>query len=446
MLSNFRIDPFKRTNARGTDTGLRITWDSSVRGEEVFISYNLNRTRFIPTAGRQTAWELLPAEPGSYEFHVFSQEPGASVRSYGFVPYTFDGLAPSEQDLTRPTGLELVGVDGELLGSARTFEGRDLRIRWNSLRMDALQTDLLGVAPLDHLLESAVVRVVNPEDGRQLRIEYLPIGRTDWVYTYAHATEDIPLTTDPASVVRDLRIEVAFWDAAGRTGDASVLEVEWTLRLTNTPDLEDDAVQTAKLADSAVETAKLANLAVATGKIANDAVETAKIANSAVATAKIAVAATKEFASFTKSSSFAVLDTDAETETYGPATMTVFDANAVVGTEIRINFDMGATFPADADTNTKNQLFFEALRRPVAGADTVIDTFSYDMHINYPFAGATTGRISIPTFTVKDTPGAGTFEYRVRVSLNIAQGGASAPPSLTFQGVLLNLEVEQSKR
>lgn len=168
-----------------------------------------------------------------------------------------------------------------------------------------------------------------------------------------------------------------------------------------------------------------------------------------VGTADIEVGAAAEFATFTKSSAFAVLDTDGESETYGPCSMDVYDADSVVRALIRINFDMACTFPdvgGGADANTKNQVIFTVLRRPSGGADTTIDTFQYDMHITYPISSGIPGRISIPSFSVYDTPGAGTFEYRVKIELNIAQGGASSVPTMSFQGVLLNLEVQQNKR
>ncbi len=399
MLSNITVTPFKQTNARGTDTGLRLTWETDVSDETVSVAYNRDRRGFIYTpltTGKQL--EIVPAEPGAYVFVILSQVAGAVAFSYSDIHYHFDGLAPAEQPIPRPTGVELVGADGELLGSAREYTGRDLRVRWNSLRADALQSDRVGDRPVDQLLQSTRVTVYAQSDlTTPLRREIIPSGLTEWVYTYAHATEDIPLTADPDTVERDLRIEVQFFDQAGRESVATVLSVTWTLRLTATADID--------------------------------------------------VAGTKEFASFAKSSAFTLLTTDDATETYGPATAVVFDDNSVVRALIRINFDLRADFPSDANSSTKNQVIFDVLRRPVGGmVDTVLDTFNYDMHITYPSFGTTRGRISIPSFSVNDTPGEGSFEYRVRVTLNIVQGGASTLPILQFQGVLLNLEVDQSKR
>lgn len=398
MLTRIAIEPFKKTNARGTDIGLRVAWISDRLDDEVFISYQLNDGPFTTGASQTVSpFVILPAEPGRYTFRAISSAPGQMSNDYGFREYVFDGLLDAEEDIPRPTGLELVGVDGALLGSARTFTGRDLRIRWNSLRADALQTEGLGEQAADGLLEHAVISVYSGDT--LLRSEVQPISLTEWIYTYADATEDIPLTADPASVVRDLRLEVVFRDSSGRESVASALQIEWTLRLSATADLD--------------------------------------------------VGATQEFATFTKSSAFAVLNVDDETETYGPASMQVFDASAVVRALIRINFDLLCTFPNfgdSTDVNTKNQVIFEVLRRLSGGGDTIIDTFQYDMHITYPESGFIPGRISIPSFSVYDTPGAGLFEYRVRISVNIAQGGASVSPTLMFQGVLLNLEVQQAKR
>jgi hypothetical protein len=385
MLSNLALRPFKRTTALGTQTGLQITWDSDVTDEEVFISYNLARAGFVLTPGQLSPpWELIPAEPGEYEFHVVTHAQGRDVFDYGFHKFTFDGLPPADEDIPRPSGLELVGVDGELLGSARTFTGRDLRLRWNSLRVDALQTEGVGEQSADQLLEHAIIRVYDANDDL-LRKEIQPISLTEWVYTYAHATEDIPLTADPASVARTLRLEVSFTDTAGRESTASLLNIVWTLRLTATADID--------------------------------------------------VAGTKEFASFTKSSSFAVLDADDETETYGPATAVVFDDNSVVRALIRINFDLRADFPSDSNSSTKNQVIFEVLRRPSGGADIVLDTFNYDMHITYPSFGTTRGRISIPSFSVNDTPGDGTFEYRVHAANPRVPGRAPEPRSRPIEEV-----------
>lgn len=398
MLSNITVTPFKRTNALGTQTGLRVSWDSDSSEESVSVSYNRSRTGFVfapITIERQL--ELVPAEPGEYVFSVLSQVPLSVAFSYDDIEYSFDGLPPAESDLTRPSGLELVGPNGELLGSAREFTGRDLRLRWNSLRADALQTAGLGEQAADQLIERTVVQVFRNDTDELIRRESMPVDVAEWVYSYAHATEDIPLTADPDSVLRDLRFEVVFRDSTGRESTPALINVEWTLRLTATADID--------------------------------------------------VAGTKEFSSFTKSSAFTLLQTHNATETYGPATMSVFDENSVVRALIRINFDLLAVFEFHDPPYAENKVLFEVLRRPVAGADSVLDSFRYDMHVTYPTVG-NRARISIPSFAVNDTPGEGTFEYRVRVTLTIVAGGTSIPitPTLQFQGSLLNLEAEQSKR
>ena len=402
MITSLSRTTFKRTNARGTEVGIRIGWvledqDEGAEVEEVFISWQRDFGSWTKSAALTAPpFEIVPAEPGTYVFQILSQVPGQTAFDYGYHEFAFDGLPEAEEEIPRPTGLELLGTSGELLGSQRTFTGRDLRLRWNSLRADALQMDGLGEQAQDQLLEQTVIRVYDV-NGDLLRREFVPISLTEWVYTYAHATEDIPLTADPASVTRTLRLEVSFLDTAGRESIASLLNVEWTLRLSATADLD--------------------------------------------------IAAAREFALFTQSSSFTLLDADEETETYGPATATVFDANAVVRVLIRIAFDMRAEFPSDPNSSTKAQVFFTTLRRPVGGmVDTTVDEYQNDMHFIYPQFGTTRGRINLPSFTVQDTPGQGNFEYRVRVRLNIAQGGASTLPILEFQVSQINMEVDQSKR
>lgn len=246
MLADLVVETFMRTDAAGTRRGARVRWQNEPDLEVVVRwHYRADPAPWGPWSQserlRGAAYELFPAAPGRYEFQVFDQTPLRTVADNGYFELAVPALLESELELPKPSGLELVGPNGELLGSARTFTGRDLRLRWNAVRLDALYTDGAGEAPQDDLLELLELLVVGPA-GETLRRVPLPINVGEWLYSYAQNAEDQPLTIDPASAVRDVRLELRWQDKLGRVSFPAVLEVEHTLQLSATADIETSAV------------------------------------------------------------------------------------------------------------------------------------------------------------------------------------------------------------
>lgn len=245
-LSDLVVEAFTRTDALGTRRGVRVAW-SAPENTETFV-----RWQFRADPGewgdwevsgllRSSPFEIFPALTGRYELQVLDQQPGRDVADYGFFEVPVAALVESALELPKPSGLELIGPSGELLGSAVAFTGRDLKIRWNAVRLDALETEGLGEAPPDQLLDVLELRIVGPT-GTLLRTVLLPIEATEWAYTYAANSEDQPLTTDPASALRTVRIELRWKDTTGRLGAPAVLTVAHTLRLSATGDIDLGAV------------------------------------------------------------------------------------------------------------------------------------------------------------------------------------------------------------
>jgi hypothetical protein len=158
-----------------------------------------------------------------------------------------------------------------------------------------------------------------------------------------------------------------------------------------------------------------------------------------VATADINVNAASEIHSFTKSSGFTLLNASAANEAYGPLSIDVFDNDSVVTPMLVFEFDYSATWNAAGS----NYITFELFRR-ASGATTwgaAINSARIDVKSSIPSAGGGTARTTSPMFTNFDQPGAGVWEYQIKVTLTIA--GTNA---LSFQGVDLDMEFIQSKR
>jgi hypothetical protein len=242
MLTDLVLETFQRTDAAGSRRGARVRWSAPTPDTEVVIRWH-HRADPAPWGDwaqvmglTQGSFEIFPALAGRYEFEIFDQSPTRSAYEHGFFELDVPTLLESELALPKPSGVELVGPTGELLGSARTFTGRDLRVRWNAVRLDALETPGIGEAPDDQLLELLEARVVGPA-AQTLRTVLLPVHVTEWTYSYAQNAEDQPLTVDPASALRTVRLELRWKDRLGRLGPPAVLEVAHTLQLTDTPDL-----------------------------------------------------------------------------------------------------------------------------------------------------------------------------------------------------------------
>lgn len=165
-------------------------------------------------------------------------------------------------------------------------------------------------------------------------------------------------------------------------------------------------------------------------------------------TADIDAAATTQLATFTKSSGFTELDTDGETETYGPLTIEV-DAQGIVVPFIIFQFDYDSKWNDDGIGNppVENNVVVEFLRRLEGGADTVIESAQIDFKSTVPSVSTQTARMTAPAFASPDEPGEGTFEYRIRVTVNIDTTGQTTPnANLSFQGVNLKMRFFEYKR
>ena len=177
----------------------------------------------------------------------------------------------------------------------------------------------------------------------------------------------------------------------------------------------------------------------ATADVANLAVSSAKLATGAATTAKIDTNATSEVSQFTQSSGFTTLNTDLETETYGPVSATTVDANTFVCVSVALQFNVSTSFPVSGDTN---RFTLELLRRPSGGADTVINTYPIDFEFDIPTGGVGTATFGLPAFFVENNPGsAGTFEFRARLTVDI-----SGSATISFTGESLTLQAVARKR
>lgn len=154
-----------------------------------------------------------------------------------------------------------------------------------------------------------------------------------------------------------------------------------------------------------------------------------------VQSTNLALGAATAVHTFVKASGFTALTgAGTTTETYGPVYLTTIDGNAVILPFVIFSYLFSSTAGAD------NTLFltFELLRRQLGGSDSVIDSAVLEITTSM---GTTTSMIS-PSFTTFDVPpSAGTWEYRVRVTLTDTGAG-----SIAFQGSKLIMEFVQLKR
>jgi len=77
-------------------------------------------------------------------------------------------------------------------------------------------------------------------------------------------------------------------------------------------------------------------------------------------------------------------------------------ADLPVVVRVRACFDLDSKYPAGAEG--ENALEFRVYRGSV-----LVDQFVYDMHVTCR------GNIAVPTFVVRDSPGAGDHSYRLAV-------------------------------
>lgn len=169
-----------------------------------------------------------------------------------------------------------------------------------------------------------------------------------------------------------------------------------------------------------------------------------------VLSANITVGAASEIHQFVQTSGFTLLDSNPSTsggisvdETYGPLEVGVLDADSIVVPRVVFEFDIASLFVA----NTTNRMTLELLRRrdgETTASDVVADSAEFDFFSTVPDPNITTSllRQTLSSFTTFDQPGAGAWEYRVKVTL---ESGAGAN-RLRFQGQALNMEFIQTKR
>lgn len=194
-----------------------------------------------------------------------------------------------------------------------------------------------------------------------------------------------------------------------------------------------------RFAAGVVDSGALGAVSVIAGKIATGGVSASgQFASGVVNTAATAVNAMSQLGSFTKTASFTLLNTNGGNETYGPLTITT-DANGVVIPTVIFSIDYDSDWDA-ADGTTSNYTV-EFRRRPSGGSDTILQTYVTDMKSTVPVAtGTARSQINMPLLL--DEPGAGTFEYRIKLIVNFA-GGTTA---LSIQGVELRMRFTENKR
>lgn len=113
-----------------------------------------------------------------------------------------------------------------------------------------------------------------------------------------------------------------------------------------------------------------------------------------------------------------------------------------VALKARVSFNLRTEFPSDADEHTKNEAVFRVMRRQAGSAvETEVDAFSYDMRMTYPIHTSGSGHISVPSFSTKDKPGEGAFEYRIAVETRVARGGSKVDPVLQIDGLIADVAV-----
>lgn len=472
------------TDASGSRRVLRVEWSGSA--EELYVvRYRHDADPWRTTEPQpDRVFDIHPLAQGRWEVEVRAQSNTGVLSSAATAQLTVRSLGSSNFDLPTPSGLELVGPEGELLGSGREWVGRDVKIRWSELRADALVTTAVGTAPADQLLEFVVVKVRDPSTGFLLREEHRPITATEYAYPYAMNEED--------GVRRSLQFEVAYKDVTGRlstfapilvgnpapnapggvTAIGRFSKVVYIVDLPANPDPDlsgllvwadtDPDFEPADeflVADRAVPVPGSTPFVVGEFDAISDQTiyvrcafydaftkDPAQLNVSAaeevviplVQTLDLESGAAQQYSLFSQSSSFSLLDANGETETYGPVEFDTVDADTLVVPRYVFRLDFNSTY---VNANDTNRYVVELLRRPVGvpASEVVVDTTTFDFHFTLPnpASGPTdTMRVTIPTFSAVDVVGsAGSWEYRLRVT---AQSSGSA--FLSLQLVTLKLE------
>lgn len=137
--------------------------------------------------------------------------------------------------------------------------------------------------------------------------------------------------------------------------------------------------------------------------------------------------------SFTKGSSFATLNTNNEFETYGPCTFSLQTASSQVRPFVTI--DVASSTASNTDTANDSYIQFELLRRAEGAAtDVVVKQLRWDIYANFWPSGDPSRRQILFTMPF-ETPGSGSWEYRLRVTSKMA--GAN---TATFRAASIAIE------
>jgi hypothetical protein len=157
-----------------------------------------------------------------------------------------------------------------------------------------------------------------------------------------------------------------------------------------------------------------------------------------VFSADIEPGATGEIYSFLKTSSFATLNTNNETEAYGPVVIDVFDATSVVEPRVIFEFDYASDW---SGSDICRAIFTLEYRTSGSGGYSTVDSVTVDFKSTIPSLGGGTARAVAPIFTSFHQPGAGLWDYRVSIETEVTGGNA-----ISITGVDLLMEFVQSKR
>ena len=133
---------------------------------------------------------------------------------------------------------------------------------------------------------------------------------------------------------------------------------------------------------------------------------------------------------------------------FGPAVVSVPDLNTAVEPMIYMEYQVATSWGSASTAAAALNIRFELLRRPQGGAadevlgDAIIDVFSTLGDVAEPQLA----RSVAPTFAPLDFPGAGTWEYRLRVIGTVTEGGTDFGLRLRFQASLVRMQFKGIKR
>lgn len=166
-------------------------------------------------------------------------------------------------------------------------------------------------------------------------------------------------------------------------------------------------------------------------------------ATGTISTAHIEAGAVNEFLSEVSDSSWDVLDTNGESNTSDAVSVDGLDAAAWVLFTVQLDFSFSCTWGASSTTNNLTvDLVRTADGVSPSYPDDILGSLVFDFKSNLPAAGGGTVDNVLTAFFNADNPGAGDFDYYIRLTTNIAGSGAT----LSVAVDILDIRVQVVKR